>query len=168
MRRRGERVRPEPATVERVDVGSVIRAIRRTRRLSQRELASLAGVPPSTICRAEAGHGEPRLDTFLGIIGAAGFGFALVDGQGRPLRLDPEHDRLRHADGSHFPAHLPWADEPDYIFGRPWWGWHRVAFWPSRDNVPDHVFWHRRTLERLQGCEWERTDEHGRVWDDAT
>jgi len=53
-------------------VGSRIREERLARELSARELATRAGVAPSTITHAEAHVHTPRLESLLKIAGALG------------------------------------------------------------------------------------------------
>jgi transcriptional regulator with XRE-family HTH domain len=138
--------------------GAWIRAARRQRRLSQRELADLSDIPCATIARAEAGTQQPRLDTFVELLSALGYALVVVDPQGRPLTVDEEHDRLRDYGGRRFPAHLDAAPTPGYFDhdGRRWWGWERIA-WPfTGEPVPTHTFWRRYPLPKR---EW---------WIDAT
>lgn len=146
--------------------GSWVRAVRRSRRLSVRELAELAGIPRTTVSRIETGQTVPRLDTFVRLILAAGYDLAAVDEHGRLLALDPVHDELRDHGGRHFPAHLGWDRTPGYIEGG-WWGWYRVAWWFQDQAKPDFTYWRRREQSRYTGRD---TDCHeiGRVWDDAT
>ncbi len=130
---------------ERMDCGRLIRAARRSRRVSQRELAVLARVPHSTVDRAEAGRVMPRLQTLVDLLGALGYEFVIADRHGRLLELDDEHDRLRDRSGRHFPAHLEAAKLPDYFDreARHWWGWHHVG-WPfGVGDCPDYIYWHR-------------------------
>jgi transcriptional regulator with XRE-family HTH domain len=55
-------------------VGAGLRRIRSERRLSQADLARLAGVSPSAISQAEAGHRGLALDTLLTLVEALGVG----------------------------------------------------------------------------------------------
>lgn len=50
----------------------LLRRARRRARLSQRELARLAGVPQSTVARVELGTLSPRTDTLERMLRAAG------------------------------------------------------------------------------------------------
>ncbi len=124
------------------DAGQMIRATRRTRRISQRELAALAGVPNSTVARIEAGRTVPRLDTVARLIHAAGYDLVLSDRQGRLLTVAEGRDRLVDRAGRRFPLHLESARTPDAVEGG-WWGWYRIA-WSERDPiVPKHTYWRR-------------------------
>ncbi|HWL35071.1 MAG TPA: XRE family transcriptional regulator [Frankiaceae bacterium] len=51
-----------------------LRAVRASRRLAQSDLARMAGVSPSAISQAEAGHRGLALDTVLTLAGALGIG----------------------------------------------------------------------------------------------
>lgn len=152
------------------NAGRWLRAVRRARVLSQRELAALAGVPLSTVSAIEAGRRTPGLVLFERILRATEFELAVVDttppddgktaDQGgdvarppprRRLHLDDEHDAIRDRSGRRFPAHLRWGGKPVYDNGTYWWGWHNIAWYFDRDPaiVPDHVYWHRWKPSRL-------------------
>jgi transcriptional regulator with XRE-family HTH domain len=125
-----------------------VRAVRRYRQLSTRELAELAGIPKTTINRIEAQRSVPRLDTFLALLRATGHELAILDSYGWPLVLDLEHDRLRDRRKRHFPAHLPWLKTPECtsINFRDWWGWDRIAWGLVGEVPPEYTFWRRRRL----------------------
>jgi transcriptional regulator with XRE-family HTH domain len=55
-------------------LGAGLRRVREERRLSQADLARLAGVSPSAISQAEAGHRGLALDTLLTLVEALGVG----------------------------------------------------------------------------------------------
>jgi transcriptional regulator with XRE-family HTH domain len=55
-------------------LGAGLRRVRQERRLSQADLARLAGVSPSAISQAEAGHRGLGLDTLLTLVEALGLG----------------------------------------------------------------------------------------------
>jgi transcriptional regulator with XRE-family HTH domain len=141
-----------------------IRAARRARRVSQRELAELADIPPATLARAEADKTMPRLDTFVTLLGALGYQLVLVDQHGRPLVVDAAHEKLRNAGGRRFPAHLEYGRTPSADDGG-WWGWWNIA-WPGdpRSAPPEHTFWQRPPAPRRVGEDSLRAT----VWDDAT
>jgi transcriptional regulator with XRE-family HTH domain len=74
-------VRPRPDGTPRFEqekalgrVGAGLRRVRQERRLSQADLARLAGVSPSAISQAEAGHRGLALDTLLTLAEALGVG----------------------------------------------------------------------------------------------
>jgi transcriptional regulator with XRE-family HTH domain len=147
--------------------GAWVRAARRTRRLSQRELAERAEVPVSTIGRIEAERTTPRIDTFVKLIASIGYEVVLVDQQLRMLRLDPAHDRLRDRGARRFPAHLRFDRTPSYDEGG-WWGWERIA-WPSHgEYVPEFTYWRRRPAPRTVGDPAASWSVDHLLWDDAT
>lgn len=135
-----------------------VRALRRSRVLSTRELAERAGMPKTTINRIETGRTVPRLDTFLALLAATRYELALLDAQGRQLVLDAEHDRLRDRGDRRFPAHLRAFKTPAYtsIHYRDWWGWERIAWGLGGEWVPENTFRRRRSLRAE------------RPWEDAT
>ncbi|MFN2539585.1 MAG: helix-turn-helix domain-containing protein [Mycobacteriales bacterium] len=63
-----------------MEIAHVVRAARRARDLSQRELAALTGVSPGTIANLEAGRTQPRWDTAARLLA--------------PLGLEPTLGRL--------------------------------------------------------------------------
>lgn len=54
-----------------MDVGRTLREARQAAHLTQRQLASRAGVPQSTVARIERGQMMPRVDTFDRLLRAA-------------------------------------------------------------------------------------------------
>jgi transcriptional regulator with XRE-family HTH domain len=139
-------VDPKDAAPRVAGAGRWLRAVRRQRQLSQRELADRAKVPLSTISRIESGASVPRLDTFVAILARAGYELVISDNCGRMLQLDADHDRLRDRGNRRFPAHLESGKTPwyfDHENPNRWWGWERIA-WPFTDDwVPEHTYWRR-------------------------
>ena len=136
--------------------GKWIRAARRARGLSQRELAEATRIPASTISRIEADANVPRFDTVVALLAPLGYELVIVDAKGNLLVPDADHDVLRDRGGRRFPAHLKYGRVRDYFdpLGRNWWGWERIA-WPfGLGWVPEFTYWHRP-----RGT-W--------LWDDAT
>jgi transcriptional regulator with XRE-family HTH domain len=87
----------------------MLRRIRRTADVSQRELAAMLGVAPSTVGRWEAGENSPDLETVARLAGIAGLRLALVDPDDRVVAPMAE-DAMRDRGGRRFPAHLDgWA-----------------------------------------------------------
>jgi transcriptional regulator with XRE-family HTH domain len=133
--------------LDHVDAARTLRAARRARAVSQRELAALAGVPRSTVARAESGQVAPSLGTLARLLGALGYRVVAADRRGQLLELDDDHDRLRDDAGRRFPAHLVWGKTRGYAHWSPglyWWGWHRIS-WPGGVGVlpPTHTYHHR-------------------------
>ncbi len=55
------------------DFGPAVRAIRRSRGLSQRELAAAAGITRTQLLRIELGHEPAGRRTYLALVHALGF-----------------------------------------------------------------------------------------------
>ena len=93
----------------------MLRALRRQADLSQRELATLSGVPQSTVARIESGQSaDPRFQTVQRLVAAAG-GRLRLAGAGDPCSTcrcdDAGHDAIRDDTrrdeaGRRYPAHL--------------------------------------------------------------
>lgn len=88
-----------------MDASAALRAARREAGLSQRALASRAGVPQPAIARIEQGRVTPRVDTLTHLLAACGRGLTLAarPGEGidrsiirRLLKLTPR-ERLELA-----------------------------------------------------------------------
>jgi transcriptional regulator with XRE-family HTH domain len=133
--------------------GVLLRAMRRRRRLSQRDLAAIAGVARSNVARIESGESMPRLDTFARLVDAASHALLLVDHRGRALDFDRQHEALVDRAGRHFPAHADAVEtgdlEPSW-----WWGWYSIAWGESWETVPSHVQRRPRRPRRYQGSRW--------------
>jgi transcriptional regulator with XRE-family HTH domain len=138
----------------RVDPAILLRAVRRARVLSQRELAQTAGVSASTIDRIESGQTRrPSLRLVEDILAATGYRLVVVDHFGRLFEVDEVHARLRDRSDRRFPAHLEaWP----LTALDPWWGWSRIAWGPEYPNVPSWVYYRRRRYHT------------GVLWEDAT
>jgi transcriptional regulator with XRE-family HTH domain len=121
-----------------VDVPATLRAARRARRVSQRQLAEYAGVPRQTVERIEAGRADPRVSTLETVLQAIGLQLAVCNAQGRVIKIDPEREQLVDWSGRHFPAHCEVAPAGTYPFGD-WWGWWRKD--PNvRNKNPTHTY----------------------------
>jgi transcriptional regulator with XRE-family HTH domain len=125
-------------SVRAMDIPALLRVVRRLRSISQRELAALAGVPPSTIDRVEAGRSDPRVQTLAKILEAVGLELGVQVG-GRFVEVDADREQLVDGAGRHFPPHweveeVRWLDS--------YWGW-----WRKNPNVrsfpPTHTYWKR-------------------------
>jgi transcriptional regulator with XRE-family HTH domain len=147
----------------RMDAAELVRAVRYARRLSQRELAALAEVPPSTVDRIESRQvRDPGFGTVQGLLRPAAYQFVVVDQHGRPLVLNDGRLRAYDRGGRHFPAHLPWnqVTSPLRIWDPDWWGWGKIAWSLDDPVVPKYTF--RRRYEVYP-------DPYGDYrWNDAT
>lgn len=148
-----------------MDPGDLLRAVRRERRLSQRELALLAGVAKSTIDRIEARpEAQPSFRLMVRVLDAAGYEVLLLHETDPPLSLYDGRDGLIDRGGRRFPAHLPIWEVPP-MFGPPahsvrWWGWHHRAFYDGDPNTPEWTFARRPHLWPWGVGDW--------IWSDAT
>lgn len=87
------------------DVPGLVRRIRRTADLSQRDLADRLAVSQSTVAQWESGQQAPGLSAFLTLVGLVGGAVQVVDESGEPLEpMRP--DGVRDAADRRYPAHL--------------------------------------------------------------
>jgi transcriptional regulator with XRE-family HTH domain len=121
-----------------IDVPGTMRAARRLRLVTQRQLADRAGVPLSTVQRIEAGRSDPRVGTLANILAVLGVelhGCAA----GYPLEPDEVRERALDAQGRHFPQN---HDVARLVHPEHWWGWYRtnpkVVY-----NPPTYTYWKR-------------------------
>lgn len=86
------------------DTAGTVRRVRRIARLSQRDLARLLGVAPSTVARWETGADLTvrQLDAVLGVVDA---GLELVDDLGELVPLSVQSEATDRG-GRRYPAHL--------------------------------------------------------------
>ena len=117
--RKGRRMRQE----SKVRVGGhplsgIVRRVRRTADMSQRELADAVGLSVASIGAIETGRRTPSLPALSRILGAARYRLAVVDDRGRlVLPLEVWQDTEDGA-GRRYPAHLDTILDPE--FGD-WW-----------------------------------------------
>jgi transcriptional regulator with XRE-family HTH domain len=84
----------------------MVRTARRSADLSQRQLARLAEVAPSSVARVESGRVQPTLRMLVKLLAAAGCELVVVrrsDGR-RPAHV--RDGTLRDGQGRRYPAHL--------------------------------------------------------------
>lgn len=87
-------------------VGLVVRAYRRTNRLSQRALAQELGMPQSTLARLERSADRSSFQTVLDVLAATGHTLAIVDVDGELVTIFDSTDlEARDRIGRRFPAH---------------------------------------------------------------
>jgi HTH-type transcriptional regulator/antitoxin HipB len=115
-----------------MDLVGLLRRIRRTADLSQRELALRIGVSKSAVAAAESGRSGLDVRAVARAAEVAGLRLALVDPAGRELPgMDPRS--VRDTGGRRFPAHLDtrhsdqdwWHDAHRYSRKRPWYTFDR-------------------------------------------
>ena len=100
-------------------LSEVVRRVRRTADLSQRELAEHAGVSKTMVGSIESGTVTPSLSVLQRLLNTAGFRLAVVDVDGRlvvPLKVWNDVADLA---GRRLPAHLDTILDPEY---GEWWG----------------------------------------------
>ena len=141
----------EPARVAAGELtGSLLRRIRRTGDLSQRELADGLGIDRAVVARAETGQRALAVGLLVRAAELAGLRLALLDATGSEVPgMSP--DAVRDRSGRLFPAHLDvrygdegwWHGEERYSRRRPWYTFDRRRDW--RDHFrsaagapPDH------------------------------
>lgn len=120
------------------DIPGLVRRVRRTRDLSQRDLAALLGVNHSLIARWETGHREPRLSMFRELLHLADLHLDVRDSVTQPV-TPMRPDAMRDRAGRRLPAHLdlfgyttaPPIAIPLYATDRHWCVPHR----PARDHL---------------------------------
>lgn len=94
---------------EPLDVPGVVRRLRRTLDLSQRDLADELGVGQATVARWETGESEPSLAMFQRLLALADWGLDVVDEAGDAV-LPMESAACRDRGHRRFPAHLDVED----------------------------------------------------------
>lgn len=150
-RRRGNAL---PVSDEPLRLGPLLRALRHSADLSQRELAAKAGVAPATLARIESGATtDPRLRAVERLVAAAGGALHVVNvATGVPVTPGPGDD-LRDEGDRHYPAHL---DVRRVHSPKDWWGawwahWYDIPepHWPV--PVPDYTYDLRRWRDWRRG-----------------
>jgi transcriptional regulator with XRE-family HTH domain len=100
------------------DLPGLIRRVRRISDLSQRELASRAGVSAATVNRIETGTLVPRLPTLQRLLASADLRLVVIDAYGHVVAPMRTWQDLADDAGRRYPAHLDTVIDP-----RPgeWW-----------------------------------------------
>jgi HTH-type transcriptional regulator/antitoxin HipB len=114
------------------DLPGLLRRIRRTADLSQRELAREVEVSKSTIAAAESGKGGLDVVVLARAACLAGLRLVLVDEQDRPIPAMAD-DAVRDMSGRRFPAHVDtrysderwWHGPSRYTRRQPWYTFDR-------------------------------------------
>jgi len=115
--------------------GRLVVRVRRRADVSQRELAALVGVAPSTVARLETGRGLPSLALLCRILTVGGLRLAASS----PTRevVPPVPSRtVRDNGGRRFPAHLD-VEPPDQVPRQVWMR-------PRYDRPPAKGWYHLR------------------------
>ncbi|MEU5725136.1 GNAT family N-acetyltransferase [Micromonospora sp. NPDC047738] len=156
-----------------IDLGDLLRRLRRRADLSQRELAAQARVPQATVARIESGRAiDPRYRTVERLIRAAGgevqfscheptSGDSTVAGPAGPRQLPAPvpHDELRDQAGRRYPAHLDvWEVREPKDWPGAWWAeWYNLPpeKWPL--PLPPATYeMNREYRDRRREAEWVR------------
>lgn len=128
--------RPEP-TIGSYPIAGLVRRVRRSTDLSQRQLARVAKVTASTVGKVEAGTMRPSLDVFERLITVGGHYLVVVDHQGRVVLPMEDWDDTRDGADRRYPSHLDTILEPEegewwadiYGLARPPETFHRDRAW---------------------------------------
>ena len=151
----------------RFDAGRLLMRARREADMSQRGLATAAGVPQASIAGLEAGTRSVRLEVFARLVAAAGARLAVLGPDGEEL-VPFSEDTVRDNAGRRFPAHLdvrPPEDVPAERICSPRYdraearGWYHLrerreemrAVGPTPESHPGTAELEYRRLERLHG-----------------
>ncbi|WP_256795994.1 helix-turn-helix domain-containing protein [Terrabacter sp. Ter38] len=138
------------------EIARYVVRVRRLGDLSQRDLAALVGVSPSTIGRYETNAAVPPVRLFEEILSTAGLRLAVVDGDGNEVLPVPV-DTVRDNQGRRFPAHLDVAPPDEVPFER--WAFPRY-------DRPEARGWFRHRAARDELA--EATPHRGRPTDHPT
>ena len=132
------------------DICGIILRCRRDADLSQRDLAALLGVCPSTVARWESGARMPSAEALAAVAEISGYRLGLVDRYEAPVAAAPS-DTLRDLAGRRMPAHLDvhlWDQD----------------VWEPRPSMIKHVRSihapRRRWRDERRGCLSGRPAEH--------
>jgi transcriptional regulator with XRE-family HTH domain len=132
------------------DLSSLLRRIRRTADMSQRELAEAAQMSAAAVAHAEAGSRDLPVAALVRAAEVAGLHLALLDADGREVRgMHP--DAVRDRGGRHFPAHL------DTVLSE-----ERSSRWEHQPNRPQptYTFDRRRPWDDPAARTTGRPDDH--------
>ncbi len=99
-------------------VDELLRRLRRTADLSQRDLARHAGIAPGTVAKYETGALTPSLTVLQRLLDAAAYLLVVVDHEGRLVPPLEVWDGVADLAGRRFPPHLDTILDPE--FGE-WW-----------------------------------------------
>ena len=135
------RVGPYPAA-------GLVRRARRIRDVSQRELAKLAGVSPSTVGRIESGDIVPSLSVLQRLLAVVDLHLVVVDAAGAVIKPMRSSDDTRDGAGRQYPSHLDVILDP--LPGE-WWA---DAYGLARP--PETFYRNRRVRDAMRRrSQWE-------------
>ena len=129
-------------------VASLLRRIRRTADVSQRELAEALGLSRSTVARAETGDRDLPATVLARAAQLAGLRLALLDAGGHEV-AGMTDGAVRDQAGRRFPAHLDvrygdqawWYGDQRYDREQPWYTFDRARWlrdrWRARTGTPE-------------------------------
>ena len=129
-------------------LGPVVRRIRRTADLSQRDLARVLGVSTGAVAQAETGDRDLPATVLARAASLAGLRLALVDAGGRE-QSGMDDGAVRDQGGRRFPAHLDvrysdqawWYGDQRYDREQPWYTFDRARWlrdmWRIRTGTPE-------------------------------
>lgn len=132
------------------DLSGLVRRIRRSADLSQRELAARIGTPKSTVAAVETGAAGLDARVLAAAARLAGLRLALLDGKGDEVG-GMHADAVRDRGGRRFPAHL------DTVLSE-----ERSSRWDHRPHLPrpTYTFDRRRPWDDADSRTTGRPDDH--------
>lgn len=103
---------PPPPHLKPETVPNLVRAVRRRADMSQRELATAAGVAHSTVAKFESSATLPSLDTLVRLLGVASLVLVVTDHEGNVVQPMQVWDDTLDGAERRFPAHLDLIIDP--------------------------------------------------------
>lgn len=151
---RADRLEAGQPRLGRYPIPGLVRRARRIADLSQREMATRAGVAPSTVGRVEAGSLVPSLAVLERLLACAELQLVVVDRGGRVVQPMREAEWTRDGADRRYPSHLDVILNPQ---GNEWWGDKYGLVCPPETFIRDRA---RRDSQRRRS-QWEvRVKQH--------
>ncbi len=110
--KKADALEAEQPRVGRYPASGLVRRARRIGDMSQRQMATMAGVHSSTVGKVEAGTMTPSLDLMQRLLGAAGLFLIVVDCDGRVV-LPMRETEFRDGADRRYPSHLDTILDPE-------------------------------------------------------